>query len=424
MKTKTVISRMSDIFFKGLQGYKPKIPVCLDALDEVAHKYIPKGPYAYIHGGAGREHLVERNKDAFLKWSIVPRVLKDISEYDTSIELFGEKHDYPLILSPVGALDLASPQGEVAVGRAAASENIAMGFSSMASTPMEVVAAAMGKGKRWYQLYWTNSDEYNQSLIERAESSGCSAIIVTVDTKLIGWRTDDLTLAYSAFETFSGLAQYTSDPVFQQLLEQAIRKETSGPQPNITLKLLRNMLRVCWKAPGGFLNNIKTKRPIKTLEVFTSLFNNTALTWKDVAKLKSKTKLPIIVKGILSPEDAQLAIDYGLDGIIVSNHGGRQLSGCIPTIDALPPIVEVVGGRIPILLDSGVRGGADMFKAIALGANAVLVGRPYVYALAIAGEDGVRELIQNLKAEFEITMALAGCVNVKEITGEAVKRIE
>lgn len=420
MKKTGISERIVKILSNGLAGIRPKVPLRLDQLEEEAQKYIPKGPFAYISGGAGRENIVNKNHQAFLKWAIIPRVLTDISEYDTSIELFGDKHSYPFILTPVGALDLANPVGESAVARAAAAEDITMGFSSVASTPMETVASFMGDSKRWYQLYWTDSDELNHSLIRRAEACGCSALLITIDTKVLGWRTTDLNLGYSAAETFSGVAQFISDPIFQDLLEKYTPPAT---RPQLTFTLLKNIFKICWKAPGGFFNNLRSLKAIKTINLVSSLFSKPSLSWNDIKELKKITKLPIIVKGILHTEDAKKAVEYGLDGIVVSNHGGRQLSSCITAIEALPPIVEAVGGKIPILMDSGIRGGADVFKAIALGANAVMVGRPYVYGLGIAGEDGVREVIQNIKAELDITMQLTGCTKVSEITRDILTKV-
>ncbi len=424
MKMNIINKRMSDILYEGMAGYKPKVPLRLDKLEDIARKYIPIGPFAYISGGAGREDIVKKNHEDFLKWAIVPRMLTDVSECDTTTILFGKKHNYPFILSPVGAIDLANPAAEPAVGRAASSEGIAMAFSNQASTPMEDVASQMGNSTRWYQIYMTNSDELNLSLIRRAESCGCSALLVTVDTKTFGWRTADLDIAYSAAQSYSGIAQFTSDPVFQRLLDEYISSVQNGPQPKITPTLLYNFIRMAWYAPGSFFSNLISRRPVHGLTLAQQLMATPYLKWEDIANLKNQTKLPVIVKGILDPSDAQKAIDHGLDGIIVSNHGGRQLSSCITAIDALAAIAEVAKGKIPILMDSGIRGGADVFKAIALGADAVLIGRPYIYGLAIAGEEGVREVIQNVKAEFEITMLLSGCISMSDITRDKLLKVK
>lgn len=414
-KTVPFLGRVKSILGQGLSGVRPAIPVRLDLLEEEARKYISHSPFLYISSGAGRENVVQKNHETFLKWSIIPQVLTDISMYDTSVTLFGRDHAYPFILGPVGALDLAHRDAEVAVGRACAAEDVAMGFSSMASTPMEKVASAMGDCTRWFQLYYTTSKSYNESLIRRAEACGCSAIVVTVDTKLIGWRTEDLDMGYSVTETFSGLGQFIHDPVFQQLMENKKPGAALTQRPAITLRLIINFIKMSWYAPGGFFRNLMTLRAIRATQTVSEIFHDPSLNWRDLMELKKITKLPILVKGILRPEDAIMAVESGMEGIIVSNHGGRQLSGCQTSLDALPAIAEAVKGRIPVLMDSGIRGGADIFKAIALGANAVLIGRPYVYALAIAGAKGVQEMIQNLKAEFDTTLLLAGCTKVSDI---------
>lgn len=416
--------RMMQIVSQGLTGKLPKIPIRLDLLEEVARHHIAKGPLSYILPGSGREDIAHKNHDAFLKWSILPEVLTDVSTLDTTLELFGQTHAYPFILSPVGGLDLAHPDAEAAAAKAAASEDIAMGFSSMASTPMEKVAGVMDDCKRWYQLYWTNKKEYNESLIRRAEACGCSALLITVDTKTLGWRTESMEIGYSPSQDYSSIAQYTSDPVFNRLVDEQERAGIPVVIPKLTPTLIKNFIRMSWLAPGSFWKNLWTYRAIRMLRMVSEILAHYSLTWEDIVALRKITKLPILVKGILSPEDAKKAVAYGIDGIIVSNHGGRQLSSSITAIDALPPIVEAVQGKIPVLMDSGIRGGADVFKALALGAKAVLVGRPYVYALAIAGEDGVREMIQNLKAEFDTTMILAGCTKLTEVTRDKVVRNE
>jgi lactate 2-monooxygenase len=416
--------RQSKIIFDGLSGIKPKIPVRLDQLEEAAQKCIPKENFAYISGGASRETGMRKERNLFEKWFIVPRILKDLSDLSTEINIFGQKHNYPFMLAPVGALDMANSSSEKAVGRAAAAEDINMVFSTQASTPMEDVAAGMGDSKRWYQLYWSKFQEFNLSLIRRAEASGCSALVITVDTQVLGWRTRDTVEAYSPIAHLSGVAQYISDPVFQKLLDDYIKEDHQGPKPKVNLKLLLYVMELAHKYPGSFFKNLTTLRPIKALSFLSELAGNPTLSWEDIVALRKHTKLPIILKGILSPEDAKLAIKHGIDGIILSTHGGRQLSSSVPSLEMLPDIAEVVQGKIPIFLDSGVRGGDDIFKALALGATAVFIGRPYAYALAIAGEAGVRELIQNLKAEFDTTMYLSGCTSIKDITRDKLRRID
>jgi lactate 2-monooxygenase len=227
-------------------------------------------------------------------------------------------------------------------------------------------------------------------------------------------------LAYLPFLEGKGIAQYTSDPVFQRLMD-----EPTPPmvRPRVTASLLSGLIKMVNAYPGsGFLRKLKSGRPQKAVQKFTSIYSNPALTWENLAFLRQHTKLPILLKGILHPDDAAMALDYGMNGIIVSNHGGRQVDGSISTIAALPAIAAKVDGKVPILLDGGVRGGADMFKAIALGASAVCIGRPYVYGLAVAGKDGVGEVLRNLMAEFYFTMGLAGINRVSEITRDTLAR--
>lgn len=415
--------RQGEIYTNGLCGRLPKIPTRIDKLEEIARQILSPRAFAFISGGAGREETQENNRNAFKKWAIVPRILQGNAEYATSISLFGQKHIYPFMLTPLGAQDLAHKQAEVAVGRAAAAENITLTFSNQASTPMEAVAAVMGNANRWFQLYWSKFDEFNASILQRAQNCGCSAIIITLDTQMLGWRTRDLDLGSFPFLYFSGMAQYISDPFAQKLIENYIQSGEKEPAPKINLALIRYLMSISYRYPGNFFDNLFSLRPVKALRVFSKMMIKPALTWEDIVGLRKITKLPIILKGVLHPEDAKLALQYGIDGVMVSSHGGRQLSSCVPSLEMLPEIAAQVKGKIPILLDSGIQGGDDIFKALALGADAVLIGRAYLYALAIAGEEGVRELIQNLKAELELTMTLSGCASIKEITQDKLRKI-
>jgi isopentenyl diphosphate isomerase/L-lactate dehydrogenase-like FMN-dependent dehydrogenase len=288
-------------------------------------------------------------------------------------------------------------------------------FSNQASKSMEECAAAMGEAPRWFQLYWSTSNELVASLVSRAEACGCGAIVVTLDTTMLGWRCRDLDLAYLPFAVGKGIAQYTSDPVFMSLV-QPLNVEKGKP----TAKAVRSLVQASRAVPGGTMANIRSGHGFATARTFLSIYSNPALTWDDLPFLREHTKLPILLKGVLHEDDARRAVDAGIDGIVVSTHGGRQVDGSIGSLDALARVAPAVGGRIPVLLDSGVRGGADAFKALALGATAVLVGRPYVYGLALDGENGVREVLRNFVAELDLTMGLAGCKSVAEITPEAL----
>jgi isopentenyl diphosphate isomerase/L-lactate dehydrogenase-like FMN-dependent dehydrogenase len=313
-------------------------------------------------------------------------------------------------------LELAHAEADLAVARAAAAEGVPMIFSNQASRPMEECAAAMGEAPRWFQLYTSTSDELVASFLGRAEACGCEAIVVTLDTTLLGWRIRDLDLAYLPFLRGKGIAQYTSDPVFTRLLEEEPAADLG--RPNVAA--LGAAVELARRYPGGFWRNLRSERPRAAARVFIQIYSRPTLTWEDLPTLRALTKLPLLLKGILHPDDARRAVGAGMDGIVVSNHGGRQVDGSIATLDALPAIVEAVRDRVPVLLDSGVRGGADIFKALALGARAVLIGRPYAYALALAGEDGVRELIRNFAADFDLTLGLAGRTSVAQISSDSL----
>jgi len=404
-----------EIYLSGFAGIRPIVNIDLLKLEETAKARMSPEAFAYIAGGAGNESTVRSNREAFEKVKIVPRMLRNVSERDTSIELFGQKLPSPLLLSPVGVLEMVHPEADVAVGRAASEMSVPYIFSNQASKPMEQVASAMGNSPRWFQLYWSKSNDLVASFVQRAEKCGCSAIVVTLDTTMLGWRTRDLEIAYLPFLEGKGIAQYTSDPVFQKLMDEP----DLNPQVKrkVTLQTIHGLIQMVNNYPGsGFFSKLKSGRPIKAVQKFVSMYSNPAITWDDLSFLRKHTKLPIVLKGILHPDDAKKAVDYGMDGVIISNHGGRQVDGSISTFEALPKIVEAVNGKIPVLLDSGVRGGADVFKALALGAKAVCIGRPYVYGLTIAGEQGVKSVLKNFMTDFELTMGLAGCKSISEIT--------
>lgn len=417
----SAVDRQKHIYLNGLSGNKPRVPVDMNALAETARRHMSKAGYAYIAGGAGQELTLKNNRQGFNNWQIVPQMLKDVSQGDTQLTLFGQTFPSPLLLAPIGVLEMAHPEGDIPVARAAAGLGVPMIYSSQASVPVENWAAAMSDVPRWFQLYWSKSNELVKSFIKRAEKSGCSAIVVTLDTTMPGWRVRDLDLAFLPFMHGMGIAQYVSDPVFQQLIDETDETNLVEPKRQLSWQMIKTIVSLMRKYPGGFLENIRSQRPIKAMRKFINIFINPALSWEDLSFLRQHTQLPILLKGILHPQDAQKALDYGLDGIIVSNHGGRQVDGSISAIEALPDIASVIGSKMPILLDSGIRTGADIFKALALGATAVCLGRPYVYGLAIAGEEGVREVLENIMADFELTMRLAGCRNLQEIKEVGVK---
>jgi lactate 2-monooxygenase len=377
--------------------------------------------YAYIAGGAGREETMRENRAAFERWRIVPRMLRDVSTRDTAVEVLGTPLASPFVLCPIGVLEMAHREADVAVARAAAAEGIPFVFSNQASRPMEDTARAMGDSPRWFQLYWSTSDELVASLVSRAERCGCSAIVLTLDTTMLGWRIRDLDLAYLPFLRGKGIAQYTSDPVFVEALEETLR-QAPLPSGRITLAALGTLWELAGSYPGSRLAGLRSGLARAAVRRFVETYSRPSLSWDDLGFLRERTRLPILLKGILHPADARAAIEHGMDGIVVSNHGGRQVDGSIASLDALPAVVDAVAGRIPVLLDSGVRSGADVFRALALGASAVGLGRPYVWGLAAGGEDGVREVIRNLRADFDLTLGLAGCASVGAIGRESVER--
>lgn len=403
-----------EIYLNGFAGKKLGVNIDLPSLEQRAKSTLTGRAFDYIAGGAGLEHTISQNRSAFDQYKIVPRMLNNVSERDTSIQIFGTKLPTPLLLSPVGVLELAHRHADVAVGRAAAATGVPFIFSNQASVPMEEVAGVMNDSPHWFQMYWSKSQELVASFANRAEKCGCAAIVVTLDTTLLGWRTRDLDIPYLPFLEGKGIAQYTSDPVFQKLMDEP--DVIPQVKRKITLHSIAGLLEMTRAYPGGnFFGKLVSGRPRKAVQKFVSIYSNPALTWNDLSFLRENTRLPIVLKGILHPDDALKAIDHGINGIIVSNHGGRQVDGGAATLDTLPAITGVVKKRIPVLVDSGIRGGADMFKAIALGADAVCIGRPYAYGLAIAGEAGVYQVIRNFMADFELTMALSGCKSVKEI---------
>jgi lactate 2-monooxygenase len=412
--------RQTSIYLGGVSGRLPRVPPDAHRLETRARRKMSRKAFAYVAAGAGAERTVQANRAAFERQRIVPRMLRDVSRRDTGVELFGRRLPAPLILAPVGVLELAHRDADLAVARAASEAGVPMVFSNQASRSMEACAEVMGEGPRWFQLYWSTSNELVESFVARAEACGCSAIVVTLDTTILGWRPRDLDPAYLPFLRGKGIAQYTSDPVFQRLMSAASGDREPAESPRPTLPALLALLQLTRAYPDGFLRALGSGRARKAVERFVEIYSRPSLSWDDLPFLRERTGLPLLLKGVLHPDDAARAVELGMDGVIVSNHGGRQVDGAIATLEALPGVVAAVADRVPVLLDSGVRGGADAFKALALGARAVCIGRPYVYGLAVAGRAGVREVIENFMADFDLTMGLAGCRSVAEITPQAL----
>lgn len=369
---------------------KPGLPVAFEDWEARARATLADDVYWYIAGAAGAGDTMRANREAFQSRHIRPRMARDVSGRDIGISLFGARYPAPFLLAPIGVQGIMHPDGELATARAAASTGVPFILSNVSSFTIEQVAGAAsssaastapgGDGPRWFQLYPGKNQEIIKSALTRAESAGYSAIVVTLDTAMLGWREPDLRTGYLPFLQAKGVANYFSDPAFRALLPKTPEED---PRSAVLLML--------------------------------SLFTNPRFSWDDVEWLKQTTKLPLLLKGILTGRDAATAIDRGVDGIIVSNHGGRQVDGAIASLDALPEVCDAVKDRVPVLLDSGVRRGPDVLKAIALGATAVLIGRPFVYALASDGEAGVRHVIRALMADVDITLALSGRTSMDDL---------
>lgn len=396
------------IYVPGVGGAKPRVPVAPDALEAKAARAMSADAAAYVIGGAGMEATMRANRAAFDRHRFVPRVLCDVSRRDLSVELFGRRHAAPLLLAPIGVLEMVHREGDLAVARAAAAEGIGYVFSNQASVPMERTASAMAAAPRWFQLYWSSDDAFVRSVVGRAEACGCEAIVVTLDTTLLGWRPRDLDRASLPFLKGQGLAQYLADPVFRAAIPAKAPETGIRPKGAGVIGALLSLRR------KGREFGLSVGQMRAAVGHFVATYSRPDLTWEDIARLRGMTGLPILLKGVRHADDARLAREHGVDGIVVSNHGGRQVDGEIATLDALPGVVAASGG-MPVLMDSGIRSGADIAKALALGARAVLLGRPYVYGLALAGEEGVREVIRNVVAELDLTLALTGRTRVSDL---------
>jgi lactate 2-monooxygenase len=409
-------TRQGAIYRAGTLGRRPRVPTGWSRLEEAARKSMSPAAFAYVAGSAGLEVTAAANRAAFDRWRVVPRAFRDVRGRTLDVELFGRRLPAPLLLAPIGVLEMAHPEADLAVGRAGARAGLPVVLSNQASIPMEAVADAMGDAPRWFQLYASSVDELSDSFVRRAEAAGCEAIVLTIDTTQLGWRCRDLDLGYLPFAHGLGIAQYTSDPVFARLVDERLARPSISPRPNPTLGAVRTLLDISRSHPGGFWANLRSPRPRAAVETFLDVFSRPGLSWPDLARLRALTRLPLLVKGVLHPDDARQAVEIGADGIIVSNHGGRQVDGSIAALDALPGIVGAVAPDVPVLLDSGVRSGSDVVKALCLGARAVLVGRPYVYGLALGGEQGVRDVLENLVADLDIMLGLMGCVSIADLT--------
>jgi isopentenyl diphosphate isomerase/L-lactate dehydrogenase-like FMN-dependent dehydrogenase len=378
-----------ELYARGLADEKPSLPVSVAALQERAREELSPPAYGYVAGGAGAERTMHANLQAFERWRIVPRMLRDVAVRDLSSTVLGTELPAPVMLAPIGVQSIVHPEAELATGRAAAAHGVPFILSTAASHSMEQVAEAVEGASRWYQLYWPKDRDLAASFVSRAQLAGYSTIVVTLDTWMLGWRPRDLQNAYLPFLKGEGVANYFSDPVFRAALEKP-PEEDLGP------------------AIGHWAYQ----------------FSNPSVTWADLDWLREQTELPIVLKGIVHADDARRAVQAGADGLIVSNHGGRQVDGALAALDALPAVREAVGGGLPVLFDSGIRTGADIFKALALGADAVCLGRPYVWGLALDGQAGVEQVLRCLLAEFDLTLALSGYTSLDQVDASALTRTD
>jgi L-lactate dehydrogenase (cytochrome) len=378
----------NEIYFGGLADAVPELPTDLTRLEALAEERMAATSFGYVAGSAGSESTARANRAAFEAWRLVPRMLREVSSVDLSTTVLGTLAPAPIAPAPVGVLAIVHPDGDSAAARAAASVGIPIVASTAASTTLEDVARASGDGARWYQLYWPKDRELAVSFLERAAAAGYGALVVTLDTYTMGWRPRDLDGAFLPFLKGVGNQNYFADPVFQRLLGGEVDDERLGPAV------------LQWAAT----------------------FGNPALTWDDLAFLREHWRGPIALKATPPADNARGAAEPGIDAVIVSNHGGRQIDGAIASLDALPEVVDAIGDRLEVLFDSGVRPGADVVTPLALGARAVLLGRPYVYGLGLGGEAGVRHVLRCLLAELELTMALTGVTRPHELGPELLVR--
>jgi L-lactate dehydrogenase (cytochrome) len=374
-----------EIYLRGLGGEKPTIPVAIAELEQRAGEEMEESAAAYVFAGAGTEKTMDANRAAFAQRRLVPRMLRDVAERDLSTTVLGTEMPAPLLLAPVGVQKIVHEDGELATARAAEALGVPMIASTASHFTLEEIAEACGEGPRWFQLYWCNQRDIVESFVRRAEVAGYGAIVLTVDTFIPGWKPRDLQQAWAPVLQGMGVANFFADPVFREGLEKPPEEDVGA-------------------ATGHFL----------------SVYVNPSLTWDDLKWLRELTELPILVKGIQHVDDAREAVARGLHGIVVSNHGGRQVDGAIASLDALGPIAEAVSGDLTVLFDSGIRGGSDVLKALALGADAVLLGRPYIWGLALEGQQGVETVLKMILADLDLTMALCGFNEPGQIGPEAL----
>jgi lactate 2-monooxygenase len=378
----------NEIYVQGLGDQQPLFTTDPTRLEALAREKLDAGPFGYVVGGAGSGSTVTANRAAFEQWRIVPRMLTDATTRDVTVSVLGQDMPAPVLLGPVGVQSILHPDGELATARAAAAAGITMVLSTASSHTIEEVAEASGDGPRWYQLYWPNNNDVTISILQRAKAAGFSTLVVTLDTWTLAWRPNDLDQAFLPFIRGVGNAIPFSDPAFRALLAKPPEED-----------------------------------PAAAILQWIPTFTGTDRRWDQLPFLREHWDGPIVLKGIQHVDDARRASDAGMDGIVVSNHGGRQVDGAIAALDVLPEIAAAVGDQLDVLFDSGIRTGADIVKALALGAKAVLLGRPYAYALGLAGEDGVRHLVRSILADFDLTLGLSGNRTLADLSSDTLRRV-
>lgn len=371
----------------GADPYRD-FPVSIEEWREAAKKIVPRDAWDYLEGAAGSESTLNTNIESYSKWRLRPRYLRDVSRRSLSVTLLGRVEPTPFVLAPMGALSVIHPEAEIAAAKAAGKFGIPFVLSTVASHSIEEVAAKAPETEKWFQLYPAKDMEIAKSMIRRAENSGYRVLVVTVDVPVLGWRVRDLRNNYLPFLKGVGLANYLTDEVFLSKLKRPPEEDMMG-----------------------------------AISTFLSVYTDPQFTWSHLKEILEYTKLPLVLKGLTHPRDVKLAVEAGVSGVVVSNHGGRQLDGAVSTIDALSQITEASQPRIELLVDGGIRHACDVAKAIALEARAVMIGRPYAYALAVGGERGVEALLNQLIAEFDLELGLLGYSSPSEIDGECVTRV-
>ncbi|KAJ5607641.1 hypothetical protein N7537_004260 [Penicillium hordei] len=388
-------SYQTEIYGKGaLMDILPGVTTDPRKLEEQARESLGVRAFNYVAGGAGEKATMDSNRLAFRQWKLIPRMMRNTPEQDVSVELFGQKYDNPLIVAPVGVQGIFHEDKETGLAEVCEEVGVPYTMSTASTSSIEDVATANKDGKRWYQLYWPRDNDVTLSLLKRAKENGFSVLVVTLDTWSLAWRPADLDNAYVPFIKGVGNQVGFSDPVFRAKFE----KETGS-------KVEENIIG----ASRAWIGDI---------------FAGSPHSWEDLGFLRNNWDGPIVLKGIQHVDDARLALKYGCDGIVVSNHGGRQVDGAIGSLDVLPEIVDAVGDKMTVLFDSGIRTGSDVIKALCLGAKAVLVGRPVIYGLSIQGRDGARQVLKGLLTDLWQNMGLSGIRTVKDCDRNQIRKVQ